>query len=84
MNKHKSTQQHDLAELCALFSSADEWGRARILEAARRQAPAASTLPALTLVTAGSIFDQRPHRLDNPVDFRPLALVRQSVHAEKP
>ena len=75
MNKRKSTQQHDLAELCTLFSAADEWGRARILEAARRQIRPTSTLPALTLITSSAILNQRPHRLDNTVDFSPLTLV---------
>lgn len=86
MNKPKSTrQQQDLGELCALFIAADEWGQGRIMEAARRQAPVAALLPAtsLALVAASPVLNQRPHRLDNPVYFRPLALVRQPVHAKK-
>jgi hypothetical protein len=87
MNKHKTTQQQlDLDELCALFSSADEWGQQQILKTARRQArvsaPAAKALPALALVLAPAArLDELPHVLDNPVNLRTLALVRQPVDA---
>lgn len=84
MNKQHNNRQHALRELCELFAAADEWGRDRILEAARRQVPAAKTLPAptLTLITAGPVLDQHSHRLDNSVNLRPLSLVSQSIYAK--
>lgn len=80
MNTRYVPEQHDLDELCALFSAADEWGQAHILNTARRQVE--RQLPALTLVGPNARLDQNSHFLNHPINRRPLTLVCQPVNTE--
>lgn len=71
-------------ELVALFNSCDALGRRVILEMARRQAAKPETsAPTLSLVVALSGLNQPAHDLKRVINHRPLALVSNSVHAEK-
>ena len=85
MNTVNSELQHDLEELCALFSTADEWGQRMILQTARRQAscqPNTNPLPTLTLVRPGALCDQGAHVLNHTINRRPLTLVRQPIDTQ--
>lgn len=71
------TVQDELRTLCSHFLVADDWGRARIMAAARTQAekhPAKSPRSLHLVASAG--LDQKLHFLDDVVNGFPLTIVR--------
>lgn len=83
MNKQKSTQQHDLDELCSLYSSMNEKGQQYLVGMARQLQRSFPAAPSLTLVEGAREVKLLKHRPHSGVNQLSLVTVSHPVDRQQ-